>query len=720
MDVTFDSPLRDILGARSANALYQGLEMETVGDLLGHYPFRYFQRGDHTDLTGLVIGEQVTVLAQVKAVMRKQMRPKNSGSGARSGRRGSILEVVVSDSHGNTLTLTFFNQPWRAKELEIGKWGLFAGEVSSFRGRLQLAAPEAHMLKDPDDTTEVDEFAGALIPVYSTTAKVPTWIIGNSVRIALDRTTFPADPLPTDVRSERRLADLPTAIRGIHRPRSFADVGYAKKRLKWQEAFILETALLQRKHQDDSQTRTRPPVERGLLEKFDSQLPFTLTAGQSDIGTAVSHDLGSTRPMHRLLQGDVGSGKTLVALRAMLQVADSGGQSALLAPTEVLAAQHYRSLQEMLREQIESGDITITLITGSTGAAERREAENAVADGSAAIVIGTHALIYDGVDFHDLGLVVVDEQHRFGVEQRDALRSKSDDPPHTLVMTATPIPRTVAMTVYGDLDTSRLTELPAGRSPISTHVVPESDPRWVGRMWERMVEEVRQGRQGYVVCPRVGDRAESDPEDEDDPNAPSSVVDTFEELRHGPLSSLRLGLLHGRLDPVEKSRVMRTFEAGEIDVLVATTVIEVGVNVPNATMMVIRDADRFGISQLHQLRGRVGRGKHAGLCLLATGSPADSAARDRLSAVASTTDGFELAELDLRQRHEGDVLGQSQSGKKSHVKLLSLMRDTDIIEQSRAAADKLVSADPHLDSAPTLAAAVRRLSVQRGEYLQKG
>ncbi|QSB06959.1 ATP-dependent DNA helicase RecG [Natronoglycomyces albus] len=741
--------LRDVLGAKTATALNEALELDTVGDLLAHYPFRYAKRGEQTSLNALSIGDQVTVLAKVRAAVQKPMR----------NRRGKLLEVTVADDAGHTLTLTFFNQPWQARKLTPGRWGLFAGRVSEFRGRRQLNSPDCRLLatdEDPDDSEAIEEFAGALIPVYSASAKVPSWTIARCVRVVLDLLDAPGqhlsvpDPIPSSLRTELGLVDRLSALRHIHRPGSETALAAARKRLKWQEALLLQTVLVRRKAAAQRDAATPRPAGGAIAEAFDKRLPFELTKGQRDVGADIAADLARSHPMHRLLQGDVGSGKTLVALRAILQVVASGGQAALLAPTEVLASQHYLSIHQLLGDLASAGQLGapeeatgVELITGSLPAAKRRAATQRVAEGSAGIVVGTHALLYDGVDFADLGLVVIDEQHRFGVEQRDALRAKASAAPHTLVMTATPIPRTVAMTVYGDLEVSRLTELPAGRSPIVTHVVPASDARWMDRCWERLIEEVKAGRQAYVVCPRVGDGQAEDsaepssaePQTEPQRRPAASVLDTLDELAQGPLRDLRLGLLHGRLKPDVKDATMRAFAQGDIDVLVATTVIEVGVNVPNATMMVIMDADRFGISQLHQLRGRVGRGEHQGLCLLvsgAAGPPGGGASvqlanladglsptRARLEAVASTVDGFKLAELDLEQRREGDVLGDAQSGSKSHVRLLSLLRDVEIIEQARAIAVRLVGDDVTLSDHPALAAEVEALAAERGEYLEK-
>ncbi len=725
MTIGLDTRLREVLGKKTVEALGEGLGLETVGDLLGHYPFRYAQRGERTDLGALQIGEDVTVTAQVRAAVKKSFVPK--GRPARGGRPGDLLEVIVADEGGRSLTLTFFNQSWRAKELVAGRWGLFAGKVAQFRGRLQLNSPQYQLLAEDatDPTSAIEEFAGTLIPVYPATAEIPTWNIAKAIHTVLDMVPQPTDPLPRSLRERLHLQHYGTALRQIHRPDSHEALGAAKKRLKWQEALVMQAVLVRRKAEAAGEAATAYARGGALPEAFDARLPFTLTAGQQQVGEEIADELAGQHPMHRLLQGDVGSGKTLVALRAMLQVVAHGGQAALLAPTEVLAAQHHRSIVEMLGDLAQGGELgappeatRVALLTGSATAAQRRTVLDEVKSNTAGIVIGTHALLYDSVDFADLGFVVVDEQHRFGVEQRDALRAKAQRPPHTLVMTATPIPRTVAMTVYGDLETSRLTELPAGRIPIATHVVPYTDQRWMQRAWSRVREEVAAGRQAYVVCPRVGGEETEDAASDRRP--PLAVTDVIEQLQNGALQGLRLALLHGRLDADEKDRVMRAYAAGEIDVLVATTVIEVGVNVPNATAMVVLDADRFGISQLHQLRGRVGRGAHPGLCLLVSEVPEGTSSRERLDAVASTTDGFALAELDLEQRREGDVLGAAQSGVKSHVKLLSLLKDADIIEAARAEATALIEADPGLKGEPDFAALVDDLAADRGDFLEKG
>ncbi len=754
---TLREPLTRALGPKNGKALENAFGLHTVGDLLRHYPRRYYTRGELTDLSALRDGDHVTVLARVVSVGDHPL-PSLPGQGRRSR-----AEVVITDGRAK-LVLTFFyvgkSRPGYLRRLVPGMVGMFAGTVSSFRRRLQLVHPECQLLPgappNSDLTTELAaEFASEMLPVYPASAKFSSWAIAKAVRTVLDTLDAGEDPLPAGLRERYGLAGRAEAIRAIHRPLDEADLARARKRLKWDEAFTLQAALAQRRLAAAAMpAMPRPAAEGGIADEFDAALPFTLTAGQVAVGETIAADLACAYPMHRLLQGEVGSGKTVIAIRAMLQVVDAGGQAALLAPTEVLAQQHYRSVTDMLGPLARRGQLGaaehatgVALLTGSVGAAARRSALSDVFTGDAGIVIGTHALLEEQVQFADLGLVVIDEQHRFGVEQRDALRAKAaDNRPHVLVMTATPIPRTVAMTVYGDLETSTLTELPAGRSAIATHVVPAADkPRYLERAWERVREEVGRGRQAYVVCPRIGDSAAGDDAAEDGGadyadcddfgdvdltggiprgvvlgrRQPLAVLDAVATLDAGPLAGLRLGILHGRLHPEEKDRVMREFSAGRIDVLVATTVIEVGVDVPNATAMVILDAERFGVSQLHQLRGRVGRGTAAGLCLLVTEAPPGSPARVRLDAVAATLDGFELSRLDLEQRREGDVLGAAQAGRQSSLRLLRLLTDEDLIRQARNDATAVVEADPGLAGHPALRAAIDELFGVQAEYLDK-
>ncbi|MFD0152002.1 helicase-related protein [Streptomyces sp. NPDC055721] len=1068
-----DEPLKKSLGPATAKVMAEALDLHTVGDLLHHYPRRYAERGELTTLSDLPLDEHVTVVAQVADA---RVLTFNGSKG-----RGQRLEVTITDGSGR-LQLVFFGKGVHKphKDLLPGTRAMFSGKASLFNRRLQLAHPAYELLRgDGDEAADsadtVAGWAGALIPIYPATTKLESWKIAKAVDAVLPHAEDAVDPLPTALREGRGLAELPDALRKIHRPRTKADIADARDRLKWDEAFVLQVALARRRHADTQLPAVaRRPVPGAILDAFDAKLPFTLTDGQQKVSREIFDDLAAEHPMHRLLQGEVGSGKaqpldslvltpegfrrmgdlsvgdqvvvpsgeislvdgvfpqgerdvwrlvlsddtsvecddehlwivgtscawdrgqppkvmttreiradtfkangsskwyipvatpvdlsdgtappldpylfglllgdgsfrhnlrfstadeeilaavgstlapdcavtpvpgsrcdyniglsgpkggtrrnpvisvlrelglwgltshdkflplafkntsiknrlavlqglmdtdgtvdaqgmsvsfcsasrpladdvawlvrslggrarvlpkkaafnvsialpdeyvpfrlvrkarrmrprpkyntfrrgiraveyvgrkpvqcisvtdashayvtdhftvthnTMVALRAMLAVVDAGGQAAMLAPTEVLAQQHHRSVTEMMGELAQGGMLggaeratKVVLLTGSMGTAARRQALLDLVTGEAGIVIGTHALIEDKVQFHDLGLVVVDEQHRFGVEQRDALRSKGKQPPHLLVMTATPIPRTVAMTVFGDLETSVLDQLPAGRSPIATHVVPAADkPHFLARAWERVREEVENGHQAYVVCPRIGDeedqkkKAKASPEDEAEKRPPLAVLDVAEKLRTGPLAGLRIAVLHGRMHPDDKDDVMRRFAAGELDVLVATTVIEVGVNVPNATAMVIMDGDRFGVSQLHQLRGRVGRGSAPGLCLLVTEMPEASPARQRLGAVAATLDGFELSRIDLEQRREGDVLGQAQSGVRSSLKVLTVIDDEEVIAAAREEATTLVLADPDLTAHPGLRTALEALlDKDREEYLEKG
>ncbi|WP_336050034.1 helicase-related protein [Streptomyces sp. CA2R101] len=985
-----DEPLKKILGGTTAKVLAEHLDLHTVGDLLHHYPRRYAERGELTRLSDLPLDEHVTVVAQVAD---SRVLKFNGG-------RGQRLEVTLTDGSGR-LRLVFFGKGIHKphKDLLPGRRAMFAGKVSVFNRKLQLAHPDYELLDGDAEggADAVSAFAGQLLPIYPACQQMASWKISKAVDAVLPSARDAVDPLPGALRDGRELVPLTEALLKIHRPASKADIAAARDRLKWDEAFVLQVALARRRLAETQLPAVaRTSAAGGILDAFDAKLPFTLTDGQQKVSREIFDDLATEHPMHRLLQGEVGSGKaqpldalvltprgfrpmgemtvgtevvvpsgelavvdgvfpqgerevwrlvlsdgsavecddehlwivgdgdpeekvlttrelrqdlngsdgrprwtvaaavavdlddggdrpldpyllgrglaadrdpaarvpdayrnaplkdrlavlrglleagngpagapavfraahrpladdlawlvrslggrallsavgegtydvdvalpeeggagfgrtiraieyvgrkpvqcisvrhpdhayvtdhftvthnTMVALRAMLGVVDSGGQAAMLAPTEVLAQQHHRSITEMMGELAEGGMLggaeqgtKVVLLTGSMGAAARRQALLDLVTGEAGIVVGTHALIEDKVQFHDLGLVVVDEQHRFGVEQRDALRGKGKQPPHLLVMTATPIPRTVAMTVFGDLETSVLDQLPAGRSPIATHVVPAKDkPHFLARAWERVREEVAAGHQGYVVCPRIGDEEDApkgakkaagskgaadqagSPEDAEEKRPPLAVLDIAGQLAEGPLAGLRVAVLHGRMAPDDKDDVMRRFAAGELDVLVATTVIEVGVNVPNATAMVIMDADRFGVSQLHQLRGRVGRGAAPGLCLLVSEMPEASPARARLAAVAATLDGFELSRIDLEQRREGDVLGQAQSGVRSSLRMLAVIEDEEVIAAAREEATALVTADPGLTGYPELRIALSALlDEDREQYLDKG
>ncbi|MEP7017357.1 MAG: ATP-dependent DNA helicase RecG [Actinomycetota bacterium] len=729
------TPLGHVIGKTSASPLAKHRGLHTVGDLLDFVPRRYHEPGKLTDLSGLVEGDDVTVVARVDRATTRPMRQ----------RRGRMLNAIITDGT-HELDLTFFSAYGHEGRLVAGALGMFSGVVGRYQKTWQLTHPDYEILDPEGDDAAVEKHMSHLIPIYLPAGRtMPSWKVRKAVEIVLASLDDASDHLPPDIRERRGLVDLMSMYRQLHQPATEADVSRARFRRKYDEAFTVQMVLAQRRIAGDAlRTAPRPTRAGGLLEAFDARMPFTLTAGQQEVAAEIAQDLASEHPMNRLLQGEVGSGKTVVALRAMLSVIDSGGQAALLAPTEVLASQHFRSITSMLGDLAERGLLggseigtRVTLLTGSQPTATRRKSLLDAASGDSGIVIGTHALIQEHVQFFDLGLVVVDEQHRFGVEQRDALRGKGKQPPHVLVMTATPIPRTVAMTVFGDMETSTLAELPAGRSPIATHVV--SNPRWFQRTWERVAEEARAGHQAYVVCPRIGDDPElvatkRDSSDEDvdvtfeiDESAPPStrelrsVLELEGELRDNPaLAGLKIAILHGRMAADDKDEVMQALAAGTVDVLIATTVIEVGVDVANATVMVIMDADRFGISQLHQLRGRVGRGTSPGLCLLVTETESE-AVMERLTGVAATNDGFTLARLDLEQRKEGDVLGARQSGGRSQLRLLRLLRDEDLIVKAREDAFAIVNADPGLEQHPALGKVIASaLDEEQAAYLERG
>ena len=768
--ITMDSKLSAAIGGDSAKKLRDAFGFETVEDLLHHYPRTYFRSGEPSQIDHLDDGEHVSVSAQVLTAELKRYEDR------RTRRTAYRIEAVVSNGEVD-LALTFFFKKkhlveWQMKKLRPGTWGLFSGRVDRFRRQTQLVNPRCELFGDEEDES-AHELAerrrrqrGNFHPIYPASAKVESWDIEASVRVVLDLLDGVPEVVPRELLAERDLVSAGLALRWIHQPEDWAQVQAAQKSLRFAEAFTTQVVLARRRWEAGRQpAQPRRGRPGGLLDQFDARLPFRLTDGQRVVGEQIADDLAAGHPMHRLLQGEVGSGKTVVALRAMLQVVDSGGQAALLAPTEVLAQQHHRSITAMLGDLAAGGMLggaadgtQVALLTGSTGSAARKAALLDSASGAAGIVIGTHALLEEKVQFADLGLVVVDEQHRFGVEQRAALTSKAaDTPPHVLVMTATPIPRTVAMTVFGDLETSVLAELPAGRAPVQTNVVSLlANPQWLDRAWERVCEEVAKGHQVYVVCPRIGgdddtsaeddgvvvDLAEwreakaggrrtgsrpksgSQPKEEskqkgEDRPPLAAVEEVAPLLADGALRGLRVEMMHGRMPAERKDRVMQAFAAGEVDVLVSTTVIEVGVDVPNATMMVILDAERFGVSQLHQLRGRIGRGGLPGLCLLVTRTRSLDASQ-RLTSVAATNDGFALSQVDLEQRREGDVLGTLQSGGRSGLKLLSVLRHEDVIVDARAAATALVASDPELTHHRGLAGAVRRLvDSEQAEYLEK-
>jgi ATP-dependent DNA helicase RecG len=725
-----------VLGAKAARALEDVFGIRTVDDLLRHYPRTYSQGSTvhGADDDPPEEGEHITFVGEID---KAEVRWTN-----RQPRREYL--VITLRNRRPKVTATFFNAKYIKKGLVPGIRLMLSGEVGYFKGAMQLTHPDFLVLDSPQgrmvgskslktiagtaDTGELDmsAFERDFFPIYPASAKLQSWDIYACVRQVLAVLDPIADPLPEDIVRQRNLVSEDTALRAVHIAEREEERERARQRLTFDEALGLQWALVARRHGALADSGpAAPPHSGGLLDALRAALPFELTAGQREVLAVISAELAATKPMNRLLQGEVGSGKTVVSVLAMAQMVDSGYQCALLAPTEVLAAQHARSIRSLLGPLGMAGQLggderatRVALLTGSMTPTQKREVRDEVVSGGAGIVIGTHALLQEAVEFHRLGLVVVDEQHRFGVEQRDRLRAKAPEglTPHLLVMTATPIPRTVALTVYGDLETSTMSELPRGRQPIDTTTIFLSEkPQWLVRAWKRITEEVAAGRQAYVVASRIDESDKNDGDANGPP--PITVVALLEQLRRGPLAGLRLGLMHGRLPADEKDAVMAAFRAGELDVLVCTTVIEVGVDVPNATVMVVMDADRFGVSQLHQLRGRIGRGSHRSLCLLVTGMPVHSKAGERLEAVAATTDGFALAALDLRERREGDVLGDSQSGRKSRLNFLSLIDHLDLILAARELCESIYAENP--DDAGMAVLSSRFTGTDRIDYLDK-
>lgn len=730
-----------VIGGKSAALLEEHFGIRTVNDLLRHYPRKYSDgmsvRGEGESLD-LEEGEHVTFVDVITKAEPGQMKPI-------PGKRPRKYLRVTLGRRNPVVTATFFNADWMIDKLPVGTRLMLSGEVKYFRNTLQLSHP-AFLVLESSATRKIgtkslktiaassgatgDDLLAAFerdfFPIYPASAKVQSWDIYACVRQVLDVLDPVPEPLPESVVRERGLISEDAALRGIHLAENERDRDRARERLTFDEAVGLQWGLVSRRYGELTEAGPPAPLrEDGLVAGMRERLPFELTNGQRDVLEVLSAELAGTRPMNRMLQGEVGSGKTVIAVLAMLQMVDAGYQCAMLAPTEVLAAQHDRSIRQILGPLAMAGQLggaecatRVALLTGSMTPQQKRQVRDEVATGQAGIVIGTHALLQDSVEFDNLGMVVVDEQHRFGVEQRDRLRAKARGgiTPHLLVMTATPIPRTVALTVYGDLETSTLRELPRGRQPITSNTIfVTQHPKWLDRAWARIVEEVRDGRQAYVVASRID---ESDkPQKEEQGPPPVTVVALYDILKSGPLAGLRLGLMHGRLSGDEKDAVMTAFRAGEIDVLVCTTVIEVGVDVPNATVMVVMDADRFGISQLHQLRGRIGRGSHPSLCLLATRLPETSKAGARLKAVADTLDGFALADLDLRERREGDVLGMHQSGRLNSLHFLSLSDHLDVILAARELCETLYEKEPGHPGMAMLAAPF--IDTDRVEYLEK-
>ncbi len=732
VSITPDSPVASVFGRSPKRKLVEdGLDIHTVGELLRHFPRRYVETNELSEVEEPEVGQLLSVVGEVTGAVVKPFH---------RGRKTQFRTEVRIRTNGPSFSLSFFS-PYAGQansyveQMAPGSRGLFTGKAKIFNGSWQLEQPHQLMFGEDGE----DQSLSRLLPVYPLTGKLYVWDLIKVIRVALDLVSDVPDVFTPELLERYQVLDVMTALRLVHGPDDYAQAGAAQRRFRFEEALVLQLVLARRRAAQRALGAQARVGGGGLLAAFEERLPFELTNGQREIGAVLETELAQPHPMNRLLQGEVGSGKTLVALRAMLRVVDSGGQAVLLAPTEVLAQQHHRSVFALLGDLAQGGMLggaadgtSVALLTGSMSKPAKDQALALMGSGEAGLVIGTHALLEEAVSFADLGLVVVDEQHRFGVKQRAALTDKAGTPPHVLVMTATPIPRTVAMTVFGDLETSVLTELPAGRAPIQTNVVPLADqPQWVGRVWERVREEVEKGHQVYIVCPRISgdtlEEGESDQLDIDEDGEVTTkkvplaaVEDLHDELSSGPLHGLRLAQLHGRLPPEEKERTMRAFAAGDIDVLVSTTVIEVGVDVHNATTMVLLDADRFGVSQLHQLRGRVGRGGLPGLCLLVSNAEAGTPARERLDAVASTTDGFELSKVDLEQRREGDVLGANQSGFKSSLVTLRVLRDEKTIVRAREAADELLAQDELLAPWPWLARAVADMEAsQHSEFVDR-
>ncbi|OBI89085.1 ATP-dependent DNA helicase RecG [Mycobacterium asiaticum] len=738
---TLDDRLDYLLTDKTIKLLEEEFGIRTAGELLRHYPRSYVEGASRLGAEDQrpEAGEHITIVDVITATTTGWMRQKGP-----KGKSRQWLRITLGRGRGK-VTATFFNADYLKRDLTEHTKVMLSGEVGYYKGAMQLTHPAFLLMDKPGknrgtsslrniaDASEavsgevaMSEFERRFYPIYPASTRLQSWEIYRCVRQVIGMLDPVEDPLPEDLRAEHGLISEDKALRDIHLAEEPAERERARERLTFDEAVGLQWALVCRRHGELSESGPpAPPRPDGLAAELLRRLPFELTAGQREVLDVLSDGLAMTRPLNRLLQGEVGSGKTIVAVLAMLQLVDAGYQCALLAPTEVLAAQHMRSITDVLGPLAMAGQLggsdnatSVALLTGSMSAAQKKQVRAQIGSGQAGIVVGTHALLQDAVEFQNLGMVVVDEQHRFGVEQRDRLRAKAraGTTPHLLVMTATPIPRTVALTYYGDLETLTLRELPRGRQPINTQVIYAGDkPAWLERAWQRIHEEVATGRQVYVVAPRID---ENDNVGEEGGPRPSATAEgLFKRLRDGELAGLRLALMHGRLSTDEKDAAMAAFRAGQVDVLVCTTVIEVGVDVPNATVMLIMDADRFGISQLHQLRGRIGRGEHASLCLLVSWVSPDSPASRRLNAVAATMDGFALADLDLGERKEGDVLGRNQSGRPITLRLLSLAKHLAYIEAAREFCVRAHAESPGDRGLDSLAAYF--VTDDRVEYLDK-
>ncbi len=709
------TPLKELIGGKSAASLEKSFGITSAGELLNHYPRKYIDRGRLTPFNKVEVGVPVTVMATIKSIETRRMQQK----------RGFILVVRVSDGI-DTMELTFFNQKWRERDLQVGRIGLFAGTVSEFRGVRTLTHPKYALFADigidvSQEADAITEFTGEIISVYSSSQDLASWQIQAAIDVVLTSADELIDPLPAELVAKHGFMTKIESLHAIHQPGDHSEIVRATQRIKYEEAFVLLALMCQRKSIAKSAlARARSGSDSIMLAQFDGSLPFELTQGQREVGEEIAADLARSIPMTRLLQGDVGSGKTIVSIRAMLEVIATGGQVALLAPTEVLAAQHLESLQRFL-QGVYSRPIRVDLLTGGMSVPKRRQILLDAQSGDLDILIGTHALLEENVQFFDLGLIVIDEQHRFGVEQRAAMLTKGRDElrPHLLVMTATPIPRTVALTIFGDLDISTLTESPSLRAEVQTHLVSSSGmPRSEMRVWERMAEEVAAGNKVFVVCAIISPSETDLKRDKALQLEPlASVEETYDSLII-QFPKIAFEKLHGGLDSQSKREIMRRFEGSEepqIDVLISTTVIEVGVDIPAATMIIVLNAERFGMSQLHQLRGRIGRGSLPGLCILVHGFTYSAASLDRLNALRDSRDGFALSQRDLEIRGEGDVLGQDQSGALSSLRLLKVINDLEFIETVRVEVEELHEGK-HWDS---VMQKIDIFEIARAQYLEK-
>jgi ATP-dependent DNA helicase RecG len=691
-----------------------GAGIETIADLIHHVPYKYIDRSTQAPIARVPIGEEVTIIGEIGKVNTRRPKPMLM-----------IIEATIGDGSAN-LKLIWFNQKYRAEQVKPGIQVAVSGIVESFRGTLQMKSPQLDLLDDPKEALTT----GRVVPIHERVGDVRAGHFRRAIHNALNRSHPIDDPVPALLREKNELMGRDAAFTSIHFPESIAQVGPARRRLVYDELFRLELALaIRKRHQilDARGIEHRPTGE--LTGRFLRGLPYELTAAQLRVIGEIADDLTEPHPMHRLLQGEVGSGKTVVAVHTLLSAVEGGWQGAIMAPTEVLAEQHYLGVGDLLAQAGLSPDpfaavthlgmeslfggegpaVHLALLTGSRSASNyapaitRAELLTDIANGQVDIVVGTHALIQEGVDFSRLGAAVVDEQHRFGVAQRVDLKAKAVEvEPDLLIMTATPIPRTLSMTLYGDLDVSEIDEMPPGRVPAVTRVLPPSSE---SRAWDLVRKEVANGRQAFVVCPLV----------EDSPKIEASSAVAEHERLAGLFAGLTVGLIHGQMRSADKEAAMAAFRDGETDVLVSTTVIEVGIDVPNATVMVIEDADRFGLSQLHQLRGRVGRGRYPGTCLL-IGDPGTTEGQQRLDAMAATTDGFRLAEEDLRIRGQGTVFGTRQSGAKD-LRLANIIKDIDVLIAARKDAFALVDSDPDLSGHPDLAEELAALLGDSADWL---